>query len=167
MNTLINGLVWSIIPEFPNYMVSTTGLILNHKSGRVLKQSTNRKGQRYVCLSHKGVAKTLYVSRLVAQAYLPGYREDLPVLHKDRLDDNSVKNLRVDIGYTPGRKRWVVINGFEDYKISSKGEVKNRATGLILKTHMDSRGTRSRVNIYKNTKMFNLYVEDLLKAAFG
>lgn len=35
---------WRVIPDFPNYAVSDTGLVKNLKTGRILRPGVHRQG---------------------------------------------------------------------------------------------------------------------------
>lgn len=114
--------IWKSVPRFQGrYEVSNLGNIrsLNRKTaytkasgatsvstfrGRLLKQRLNPEdGQMCVTLSDMGRQKTLSVSRIVAEAFLPDFKPNLYVYHKDGdLTNNCVDNLFLDIR-TSGR----------------------------------------------------------------
>lgn len=83
------------------YAVDAAGNVwsLNYRrtgKAKKLKQIKNTTGYYQVILWNKGKYKHFLVSRLVAQAYLDGYSDDLEVDHIDRdITNNSVQNLRV------------------------------------------------------------------------
>ena len=66
-----------------NYSVSRCGKVINHVTGRALALNKNRKGYLNFNMYVNGVGTTQKVHRLVAMLFVPGYREDLHVNHKD------------------------------------------------------------------------------------
>lgn len=91
---------WKPIPEYEDvYEVSNTGQVRSlyrryYNEVRILKQSTNNKGYKLVCLCRKGKQKSLLVHRLVATAFIPN-PDNLPcVNHKDQnKQNNNASNL--------------------------------------------------------------------------
>lgn len=83
-----------IIQEFPNYAVSTLGRVKNLSTGRILKQSIDRYGYKFLELSNNGFTKTRRVHTLVACAFLPKDESKYQVNHKDEdPTNNRVENL--------------------------------------------------------------------------
>ena len=61
--------IYAPIPEFPNYLVTSNGRILNIKKGmKQLKPETKRSGNR-VSLSYNGYVKRFYISKLVKDTF--------------------------------------------------------------------------------------------------
>jgi hypothetical protein len=86
------------IPGFPYYFVKGTDIVSQKWGGyRILKQAINDRGYLTVCLQYpnkKQVCKKVH--RLIAQAHLPDYSEDLEVDHIDRCrSNNEISNLRM------------------------------------------------------------------------
>lgn len=76
------------------YEVSLNGEIRNSLTGRVLTQFKNNKGYKTIGLSVDGSKKTFLVHRLVAEAFIENYSENLDVNHKNGLRfDNKLINL--------------------------------------------------------------------------
>ena len=86
------------IPGFPYYFVKGTDIV-SQKWGkfRILKQAITSHGYFVVgLLDPNGKQKIKKVHRLLAQAYLSDYSEDLDVDHIDRCrSNNSISNLRM------------------------------------------------------------------------
>lgn len=88
-----------------------------------LKLVKNSTGYMQVLLWKNGKYKHFLVSRLVAQAYLDGFSEDLEVDHIDRNPlNNSIQNLRVvnhqENHFNKGGKGWSKVvrkNGDEKF----------------------------------------------------
>lgn len=76
------------------YEVSNLGNIKSLRSGKLLKQSSDKVGYKLVSLTKDGKSRSFSVHRLVAMAFLPN-PENLPeVNHKDETHDNNcVENL--------------------------------------------------------------------------
>ena len=83
------------IKGYENYEVTTTGEVINTKTGRVLKLS-NKNGYLYVGLFKNRKQKHFLVHRLVAEAFIPN-PENLPcVNHKDEDKTNNFVFVRED-----------------------------------------------------------------------
>lgn len=84
---------WKKIKDFENYSVSNTGLIMNNKTGSVLKTTIKKKrsliGYELVYLYNKKGRKCLSVHRLVALAFIPNPKNYPQINHKD---ENSLNN---------------------------------------------------------------------------
>ena len=79
------------IKGYENYEVTTTGDVINTKTGRVLKQQKDKGGYMQVALGRK---KRFLVHRLVAQAFIPNPLNLPCVNHRDEdKTNNSVDNL--------------------------------------------------------------------------
>lgn len=84
------------IPEFPHYIVSNYGEVVNTETGYSLKPRITNRGYYIVTLSDYGYKRTFYVHRLVARAFLPTYDDAYSVIHKnDDKADNCILNLMV------------------------------------------------------------------------
>ena len=83
------------VPGYEGYYeISNLGNIKSLRSGKLLKQASNKDGYKFVCLAKDGKSRSYGVHRLVALAFLPN-PENLPeVNHKDESHDNNcVENL--------------------------------------------------------------------------
>jgi len=80
-----------IIPEFPNYCISNTGIV----TGKTIKAQTHGKnGYKYVTLYSNNIQKKLYVHRLMAQLYIDNPKNKRTVNHKDgNKHNNCLTNL--------------------------------------------------------------------------
>lgn len=94
---------WRIVADFPQYMVSNLGRVkslpreakgsVKYKiSEKILKTTVNNKGYEWVNLYDGPRKKSVYVHRLVAEAFIPN-PEDKPCI--DHVDTNPLNN-RVD-----------------------------------------------------------------------
>lgn len=85
--------VWKPVNEFPTYMVSNLGRVMN-KNGIILHQYDNGNGYLIVGLSANNHHYNRRVSRLVALAFIPneqGYKE-INHINEDKYD-NRASNL--------------------------------------------------------------------------
>lgn len=102
--------IWSVIEMFPNYMISNYGIVLNHDSGRHIKESTNPRGTVKVGLVKGGVQYTRSVRLLVAEAFVPKERDgfDTPI----NLDGDQHNNVAWNIMWRP---RWFAWKYFREF----------------------------------------------------
>ena len=86
---------WMPVREFPNYMVSSSGRVMNIKTFRVLKPATNSYGYLFVVLYSNAEVLLKTIHRLLAEAFILNLT-DLPCVdHKDRNSlNNHLSNLR-------------------------------------------------------------------------
>ena len=92
------------IQDYPGYLIYDDGRIWSkprkntrghQRKGRFLKHSKTKNGYHLVALCRDGGQKTFYVSRLLAQYYIPNPENKPEVDHIDRdIDNNHVSNLR-------------------------------------------------------------------------
>lgn len=87
---------WSDIPEFlGKYSASTSGLIRNNETGKILKPSLKKTGYLQVILRKDKIRVSSLVHRLVASSFGLNI-EGKQVNHKDgNKQNNSVDNLEV------------------------------------------------------------------------
>lgn len=86
-----------VFRQFRNtrYYVSKTGDVKNKETGRILKPSENTKGYLYVFLSSIIKQTHFFVSRLVAEVWIPNPEQLKEVDHIDHnIKNNNVENLR-------------------------------------------------------------------------
>lgn len=72
------------------YEVSNLGNIKSLRSGKLLKQASNKDGYKMVSLTKDGKSRSYGVHRLVALAFLPNPLNLPEVNHKDESHDNNV-----------------------------------------------------------------------------
>lgn len=83
-----------IIEGFPNYTISSEGVVFNLRTQKIQKLQTDRDGYMVVNLSNDGIKKQKRVHRLVATAFIPTDDYSLTVNHKDgNKQNNTVDNL--------------------------------------------------------------------------
>lgn len=108
---------WYEVPSFPGYSVSSSGLVRNDDTGRILSQVTNQRGMPYVGLCRHGKQYKRAIALMVAEVFLPRplnkyHREtfDTPInLNGDRLD-NNVSNLM-------WRPRWFAFKFHDQFSV--------------------------------------------------
>jgi len=87
---------WRIIHNFPNYSVSSQGLVKNNKTNLILKRIINSNGYLHVGLYNdqkKKINKKIH--RLVAEAFIQNINNYNIIDHIDRNKfNNMVNNLR-------------------------------------------------------------------------
>jgi hypothetical protein len=92
-----DDLDWTVVAKAPRYLVSPEGLVKNRRTGRLKVIEHGERGRTKVTLQiADSKPKTFNVSRLVAEAFLSDFKEELSVeyISGDR-GDNRVDNLRM------------------------------------------------------------------------
>ena len=80
---------WRSVSEFPKYMVSSCGRVMNIQTFKVLRPGINSHGYLCVCLSKDGEVSNKRIHRLVAEAFILNLA-DLPCV--DHIDRNKLNN---------------------------------------------------------------------------
>lgn len=75
--------IWLPIKDYPNYEVSSEGRVRNIKTGRIMRQQTNRNGYKNLTLRRDNTQHDVRVHRLVADAFYDGDHYGLDVNHID------------------------------------------------------------------------------------
>jgi hypothetical protein len=86
---LVETTVWKVIEEFPTYMVSNKGDVMNRKTERILKPGINPHGYQQDVLTEDKVVMTRNVHVLVARAHI-GNPDGLACV--DHIDHNRTNN---------------------------------------------------------------------------
>ncbi len=87
--------VYAKIKGFEKYAISNYAVIINIKTGKVIKQRTNKYGYKRVNLYANSKMKVVNVHKIVANAYLDKIENKNSIDHINRVKtDNCVSNLR-------------------------------------------------------------------------
>jgi len=79
---------------YTRYEVSNQGRVRNARTGKVLRLRKRPDGYLDVMLWYKGQAKRCFIHKLVATAFVEGWRKGLEVNHKNGIkSDNRAENL--------------------------------------------------------------------------
>ena len=132
---------WRSVDEFPKYMVSSCGRVMNITTFRVLKPRITSRGYLYVSLYSNGVESFKTIHRLVAKAFILNLT-DLPCVdHKDRNEQNNhLSNLR-----------WCTRKENNQNKTKHKN-----ATSQYKGVSFDKRSNKWRAQIKHNDQRINL-----------
>lgn len=120
-------IAWKNIQGFEEaYQVSNTGKIWSVRYQRELKPSC-AKGYLHVLISYKGERKTFLVHRLVAKAFVKGYKPGLEVNHidGDKLNNNYLNLEWVTHGENLSHK-------FKVLKVENKGGIERIKVNQFL-----------------------------------
>jgi hypothetical protein len=100
------------IRDFPDYLISNHGEVLNKNSGHTLRQSETKQGVVKVGIVRGGVQYTRSVKVLVADAFVPRPDDvsDTPIL----LDGNPWNNRADNIVWRPHWFAWRYRHQFSD-----------------------------------------------------
>lgn len=86
--------VWKTVLDAPNYEISKSGLVRNKNTKLILKQRNSEGDSPKVTISKNGHPVTLYVHRMVAEAFNRRPEGKRIVIHKNgNKQDNTSKNL--------------------------------------------------------------------------
>jgi hypothetical protein len=87
--------LWRVIPDFPDYMISSYGNVFNRKLNTIVVPSLNQYNDVKITLRRDRESKTVLVRNLVAREFIPNDREFFQtVVHIDGNHKNvSVNNL--------------------------------------------------------------------------
>ncbi|QGZ17277.1 HNH endonuclease [Arthrobacter phage Giantsbane] len=84
---------WVVMSDFPNYMVSNHGRVINTQYNRQLTPRPNDKGYLRVTLCHEGKCREFYIHKLVAFCFFNFPLEDQVIHYDGDTTNNSVSNL--------------------------------------------------------------------------
>lgn len=79
---------WRVIPEFPNYAVSSRGQLRSVRTGNILRPR-KRNGYQYITLRNRGTERSEAVHILVALAFIGPKPEGKEVAHWDDIKTNN------------------------------------------------------------------------------
>ena len=121
---------WRLIVDFPDYEVSSTGLIRNIKRQTILKKSTNSYGYKVLSLYKDKKDTSVRVNRIVALSFIPNPENKPCVNHidGDKANDN-VSNLE-----------WCTYSENEIHSVKVLGKKPNKA--WLGKFNEDNRGSK-------------------------
>jgi hypothetical protein len=124
--------VWAEIPDFPKYVVSNLGRVMNIRTENVVKEQLTPQGIVYVPL-YGGPEKTKSVKLLVARAFLDYGEYDPKVFDTPINKDGDKTNNRVD--NLAWRPRWFAVKYSRQFLIvnpnSHVGPVYDTATNMM------------------------------------
>lgn len=117
---------WAQIEGFPDYAVSDQGRVMSLRFDRILKPRINSYGNARVALTRDREVHDLYISRLVAEAFLPEFRTEYRVRHRreEEKANNEVTNLKFPEGKRFGQLAKNVVGPvYRKIRIVETGEV--------------------------------------------
>lgn len=88
--------MWAEVPEFPDYLVSSRGLIVNDRTGRVMQLSRNQHGVYHVGMMKGGKQHKRAIAPIVALAFLGRHHDPrftTPMHLNGNQEHNFVENL--------------------------------------------------------------------------
>ena len=87
-------MIFKDIPNFPNYMASDTGIVINKTTGKTLNGTLKRSGYIEIALLSEDGYSYLLLHRIIAKLFCEGYAEGKEVNHIDGdKTNNHAKNL--------------------------------------------------------------------------
>lgn len=138
------------IDDFPTYCASSEGVIINKKTGRILKSSPDTSGYMTVHLTENGRGYTKRVHRLVAEAFLEQPCDEANQVNHINGDknDNRLSNLEF---VTPSENmRHSYDNGLNHWEGYNETPVRIVETGEVFKSQAECArnigGSQSNIN---------------------
>lgn len=152
---MTNEIEWRVIPSFPNYEASNTGLIRRVRNEKVLKsQSVDSRNYQVVSLFYKKNKKTKKVSRLVWEAFNDCECE-MTIDHIDRnVLNNHISNLRCVSIADNHRNRTI-------YKSTNKYNLTDEIKMEIISNYRT--GTWTTWDIMKKYNLPSNYISSVIK----
>lgn len=157
---------WQYIKDYPNYKISSSGLVYNETYDRFVKPFKLNGINTVTLYDVEKYGRNFTVSRLVAIHFIPNPNHYEFVTHIGKISDDSVKNLSwspvkggvvdpVDLNLLDKLKSIVrieKITEFPNYVVSEHGDIYNITRGYKLNpTVASSKGTT-----YLIVKLYNL-----------
>ena len=118
------------IEGFPDYYITSDGLIWSRKSKRFLRGYTDKKGRRLVDLMRNGQE----------------HRRSINILHRKAFPEMLIPKCSAEHELNELVEAWEIIEEFPDYAISNHGRVRSERTGRLLRISV-GRGNHSSVGL--------------------
>lgn len=109
--------VWRVVDEFPSYLVSDHGQVMNKETGRIIRPSVTTKGTVKIGLIGGDQQQTRSLAKLVAEAFVVG-RSDIfntPI----QLDGNPRNNYADNLLWRPRWFAWKYRHQFLEFEPGS------------------------------------------------
>ncbi len=84
---------WVDVEDYPNYAVSSYGVVLNTQTARILSPRPNDRGYLRVTLCHEGKCREFYIHKLVAFCFFNFPLEDQVIHYDGDVTNNAISNL--------------------------------------------------------------------------
>lgn len=165
--------IWADIDGCEKYQVSNLGNVRNSISMHILKQQVRRNGYKVISLKIYGIIKTLYVHRLVANAFCKKEEGKDHVDHINCIrDDNRSENLRWCTPKENCNFPQTRANASNALKIAmNKKDVKEKLSKAMEKvfkdTHVIDKMSKSSIQNHKNGLYDHLRKKVLMIDAYG
>lgn len=111
---------WKLIPDFPQYMISSDGRVWSCKRRKLLKLFPNNNG--YYCVSLMNNSKihpNIKVHRLVAQSFVSG--KSSINIEVDHIDGNNTNNLYSNLRWVTHKENMNNQNTIQKISITNSG----------------------------------------------
>ena len=86
---------WKTINDYPNYSISSLGVIRNDTTKRIMKLKQDTKGYLIIGLTKDGIQKCFKHHQLIGLHFIPNPENYLQIDHINGIrNDNRIENLR-------------------------------------------------------------------------
>lgn len=151
---------WVVLEEFPDYEINSEGKVRRCganfiQKGRIVGVN---KEIKYIFLKD-GKKFERRAHELVAQTFLSNPNGWTKIIFKDGNHQNcSVENLE---WIEEDSEQWDELNGFPEYEINRKGQLRNKKTKKLIGQNSDASGYNP-VNLRKDGKIHRRYIHVLV-----
>jgi HNH endonuclease len=85
-----------VIADYPNYIINSSGIVINVKRQKFIHGGISKLGYRYVTLSNEHGARSFRIHRLIYETFVGNITDGFVIDHKNnnRLD-NRLENLQM------------------------------------------------------------------------
>lgn len=139
--------------EFYNYEIHADGTLQNIKTGKYIKACPSCTGYVKYILNNKETHVNVDVHRLVALAFVPGYKDGLQVDHIDRNKKNN--------HYT--NLRWVT----PKENCSNRTLNKNKKNYYIIAEDLNTKNPQLFKSVLECSRKLNIYKSNIYKCVYG
>ncbi len=156
---------WEIVRDFPDYKVSTYGVVFSLKKNVRLKPRKN-SGARRVSLYKNQKPVDIYIHILVYETFIGPVGKEFKLKRRDGNESNDrLENLRAVRRSMCPSEDWTTIKGFPAYEISITGQIFSKVNAEMMKLTTNNNGYLF-VNLFVDKNSIQKLVHRLVYDSF-